>query len=89
MWESDTMDGRKKILDGYIYAQVFSNGTLFYEIYPMDIKSDPGIALKTFIIELGLTSCLTMYFSKDQNVPGTEFMKSFQRNNIQVTRTEP
>ena len=40
MWESDTM------ADVIRYYQVFSNGTLFDEIYPMDRKSDSGIVLE-------------------------------------------
>ena len=47
------------------------------------------IELKTFIIELGFPERLNIDGSKYQNSLGTEFMKIFQRNDIQVTRTEP
>ena len=40
MWATDTMDGRVNYLDGNQYAQVFSNGTYFTEIYPMAKKAD-------------------------------------------------
>ena len=43
MWDFDTMYGQTKSLDGNIFAQFFSNGTLFAEIYPMSRKADPGI----------------------------------------------
>ena len=89
MWASETMDGQTKSLGGNIYSQLFYNGTFFDEIYPMARKSDTRIALKTFITDLGVYECLTIDFSKDQNAPGTEFMKSLRRNDIQVTRIEP
>ena len=60
MWISDTMDEQKSLY-GNIYAQVFSSGTLFAEIYTMDIKSDAGIALKKLITELGVPECLIIY----------------------------
>jgi hypothetical protein len=87
-WASDTMDGRVKSIDGNQYAQVFSNGGLFAEVYPMARKADAGLALKSFIMEFGVPDDLTIDGSKEQNSKGTEFMKSCRRNNIQVTRTE-
>jgi hypothetical protein len=89
MWASDTMDGRCKSLDGNRYAQVFSNGTFFAEIYPMATKKDAGLALKAFILELGVPDDLTVDGSFEQNKPGTEFMKTCRKNDIKVTRTEP
>jgi hypothetical protein len=86
---SDTMDGRVKSLDGNQYAQVFSNGGFFAEVYPMARKADAGLALKSFIMEFGVPEDLTIDGSKEQNSKGTEFMKSCRRNNIQITRTEP
>jgi hypothetical protein len=88
-WESNTMDGHVKSFDGSRYAQVFSNGGLFAEVYPMARKADAGLALKSFIMEFGVPKALTIDGSKEQNTKGTEFMKSCRRNNIQVTRTEP
>jgi hypothetical protein len=88
-WASDTMDGRVKSLDGNQYAQVFSNGGFFAEVYPMARKVDAGLALKSFIMEFGVPDDLTIDGSKEQNSKGTEFMKSCRRNNIRVTRTEP
>ena len=49
-----TMDRRIKYLDKNWYDQVFSNGALFYEIYPMDRKLDAGISLKAFITNIGV-----------------------------------
>jgi hypothetical protein len=89
MWASDTMDGRVKSLDGNRYAQVFSNGGFFAKVYPMARKADAGIALKTFITELGVPESLTIDGSKEHNSKGTEFMKKCRRNDIRVTRTEP
>ena len=50
MCDTDTMDGRVKYLDRNQYAQVFSNGTYFAEIDPMDNKADMGQSLKTFVM---------------------------------------
>jgi hypothetical protein len=66
-WASDTMDGRLKLLDGNRYAQVFSNGGFFAEVYPMARKADTGLVLETFIMELGVPEDLTVDGSKEQN----------------------
>ena len=50
MWATDNMDGRVNYLDRNQYAQVFSNGTYFAEIDPMDNKADMGQSLKTFVM---------------------------------------
>jgi hypothetical protein len=88
-WASDTMDGHVKSLDGNQYAQVFSNGGFFAEVYPMARKADAGLALKFFIMEFRVPDDLTIDGSKEQNSKGIEFMKSCRRNDIQITRTEP
>ena len=87
MWESDTMNGRTRSLYGNIYAQVFTNETFFTEIYTRAIKYDSRLALKTFITEIVVPENFTIDFSKEQNAPGTKFMKFCQSNYIQVTRT--
>ena len=89
MWSSDTMDGRLKSLDGNRYAQVFANGSFFAEVYPMASKKDAGSALKTFCYEFGVPDELTIDGSKEQNSPGTLFMKTCRKYDIRVTRTEP
>ena len=54
MCSTDTMDGQVKSLYRNWYAQVFSNGTYFAEIYPIEKKDDAGQALKTFAMVLGV-----------------------------------
>jgi hypothetical protein len=72
MWASDAMDGsRVKLLDGNRYARVFSNGGFLAEVYPMARKADAGLALKTFIMELGVPEDLTVDGCKEQNSKGT------------------
>jgi hypothetical protein len=88
-WASDTMDGRVKSLEGNRYGQVFSNGTFFAELYSMATKKDAGQALKTIVLELGVPEELTIDGSKEQNMPGTDFMKCCRRNNIKVHRAKP
>ena len=73
IWATDTMYRRVKYLDGKRYAQVFSNGTYFAEIYPMAKKDDAGKSLRTFVTELGVPEELTVDGSKEQKSPGTEF----------------
>ena len=80
MGASDKMDVRKKFLDGNIHA-------FFAEIYPVARESYNRVSLKTLIKDLGVPECLTVDGSKEKNASGTEFMKIFQSNIIQFTRT--
>ena len=68
---------------------MFSNGAYFSEIYPMDKKADAGQALKIFVMKLGVPEYLNVNGSKQQNSPGTDFMKCCWRNDISLTGTEP
>jgi len=81
-WSTDTMDGRIKSLDGNRHAQVFSNDSYFAKIYPMDTKSKAGKALREFCREFGIPQSLTFDGSKEQSMPGTEFMKSIRQYGI-------
>ena len=81
-WSTDTMDGRTKSLDGNKYAQVFSNDSYFAKIYPMDTKSKAGSALREFCREFGIPQSLTFDGSKEQTMPGTEFMKTIRQYGI-------
>ena len=74
MWTTDTMDGWVKYLYRNRYAQVFSNGTSFPEIYLIAKKADTVQALKTFLVELGVREELMVGGSKEQKSQGTEFM---------------
>ena len=42
----------------------------------MALKSDAGLALKSFVLELGVPEELAIDGSFEQNKPGTEFMKN-------------
>ena len=81
-WSTDTMDGRIKSLNGNRHAQVFSNDSYFVKIYPMDTKSKAGKALREFCREFGIPQSLTFDGSKEQSMPGTEFMKSIRQYGI-------
>ncbi len=63
------------------------NGTYFAKTCPVQKKSDAGQALKTFVRELGAPEELTVDGSKEQNKPGTDFMKCCRRNDIKVKTT--
>ena len=60
MWATYTMDLQVKYLDVNRYAQVFSNGKFFTQIYPMAEKADAGQALKMFMMELGIPEKLAV-----------------------------
>jgi hypothetical protein len=64
-WASKTMDGPVKSVDGNGYAQVFSDGGFFAEVFPMARKADAGLALKIFIMGSGVPEDLTIYGSKE------------------------
>ena len=51
-------------------------------------KADAGQALKMFVVELGFPEKLKVNGSKEQNSPGTDFMKYCRRNYISLTRTD-
>ena len=66
-WYTDTMDGRVTSVDRNWYAQVFANKTMFTQVYPMDLKSNAGDALRTFINDIGMPGNFTVDVSKEQN----------------------
>ena len=65
------MGGQKYYLEGNRYAQVFSNGKFFDEIYPIDRKLDSCISLKPLFTDIGIPERITIDGSKEQNAPGT------------------
>jgi hypothetical protein len=73
------MDGCVKSLDGNQYAQIFSDGGFFAELYHMARKADAGLALKTFIMKFGFPNNLTIDESKKQNSKGTTFCEKLQK----------
>ena len=88
-WSTDTMDGHCKTLDGNKYAQVFANKSYFSRIYPMDSKKKAGNALRLFCQEFGVPERLTFDGSKEQSMPGTEFMKQVRQHDINHHISEP
>ena len=55
----------------------------------MSNKSDAVQSLKNFVMEPGVPEELTVDVLKEQNSPGTEFMKCCQRNCISLKKTKP
>ena len=70
-WETDTIDGRARSLDGNQYAQVFTNRGYFAKLYPMESKSSSGDALKIFCREFGVPEKLISDGSKEQTGKNT------------------
>ena len=52
-------------------------------------KTDAVQARKTFVMELGVHEELTIDGSKEQNSPGTKFMKCCRSNDILLKRNKP
>lgn len=88
-WFTDTMDGRVTSVDSNRYAQVFANKDYFSVIYPMDLKSKAGDALRTFCSEFGVPERLTFDGSKEQTEKGTEFTMQICWNDIDYHVIEP
>ena len=83
------MDGRVKSLDGNLYAQVFSNKTIFAAVYPMDSKIKAGYALCTFVNDHRVPDGLTYDGSKENTNKHTNFIKQVRNNDINHHVIEP
>ncbi len=71
-----------KSLVGNRYAQIFANMGYSSKRYPKDSKRKTGQALREFCNEYGVSEHSTFDGSKEQCMPGTEFMKQIRTNNI-------
>ena len=76
------MDGRVTSVDGNQYAQIFSNKTMFTQVYPIDLNSKAGDALRIFMNYVGVPGNLTVDGSKEQNGKNTKFTKQVCKHNI-------
>ena len=55
----------------------------------MDSKTKAGDALRLFCQEFGVPERLTFDGSKEQSMPGTQFMKQVRTHNIDYHISEP
>ena len=62
---TNTLDGRKHLLNSNRYAQVFANKRYFTKLYPMVSKNKVGDTLKIFCREFVIPEKLTFDGSKE------------------------
>ena len=79
---TDTMDARVASIHGNIYGQAFATKYYFVDIYPIKTKSHSGDGLSEFITDYGVPLTMTFDGSKEQTLPGTDFMKNIRNYDI-------
>ena len=72
---TDTMDARVASIHGNRYGQVCATRYYFVDIYPIKKKSHCGDGLSEFITDYGVPLKMAFDGSKEQTMPGTDFMK--------------
>ena len=86
---TDTMDSRVTYIHGNRYGQVFDTKYHFADVYPIKKKSHYGDGLSEFIMDCGLPLKMTFDGSKEQTLPGTDFMKKIRKYDIDYHISEP
>ena len=79
---TDTMDARVKSINGNRYGQVFATKEFFIDVFPMKSKKNCGEAFGQFITDYGVPLKMTFDGSKEQTMPGTEFMKKVRKYDV-------
>ena len=86
---TDTMDAIVAFIHGNIYGQVFSTKDYFVDVYPIKKKSHSGDVLSEFITDYGVPLKMTFDRSKEQTMPGTDFMNKIRKYDIDYHLSEP
>ena len=86
---TDTMDARVAYIHGNRYGQVFDTKDYFVDVYPIKKKSHCGDGLSEFITDYGVPLKMTFDGSKEQTMPGTDFMKEIRKYYIDYHISEP
>ena len=76
---TDTMDARVTSIRVNRYGQVFATKYYFVDVYPINKKSHCGDGLSEFITDYGVPLKMKFDGSKDQTMPGTDFMKKTRK----------
>ena len=79
---TDTMDDRVTSIHGNRYGQLFAPKDYFVNVYPIKKKSHCGDGLSEFITYSGVPLKMTFDGSKEQTLPGTDFMKKIRKYDI-------
>ena len=74
---TDTMNARVKLIHGNRYGQLFATKDFFVNVYLMKSKRYCGDTLHEFFSDYGVPLNMTLDGSKNQNNPGTDFIKPF------------
>ena len=78
----DTVDSRVASIHGNRYGHVFSTKDYFVNVYPIKKKSHCGDGLSEFITDYGVFLKMKFDESKEQTLPGTDFMKKIRKYDI-------
>ena len=76
------MDARVASIYGNIYGQVIATKDYIVDIYPIKKKSHCGDGHSEFITDYGVPLKMTFDGSKEQTLPGTDFMKKIRKYDI-------
>ena len=83
------MDARVAYIHGNRYGQVFSTEDYFVDVYPIKKKSRCGDGLSEFIMDYGVPLKIIFDGSKDQTLPGTDFIKKIRKYDTNYHISEP
>ena len=76
------MDAIVVSIHGNRYGQVFATKDHFVNVYPIKKKSHCDDGLSKFITDYAVPLKMTFGGSKEQNLPGTDFMKKIRKYDI-------
>ena len=79
---TETMDARVASIHGNIYGQVFATKDYFVTVYPIKKKSHCGDGISAFITDYGISLNIAFDGSKEQTLPGKDFMKLIRKYDI-------
>ena len=83
------MNARVASIHGNRYGQVFATKDYFVDVYPIKKKSHCGDGLSEFITDYGVPLKMTFDRSKEQTLPGMDFMKKIRKYDIDYHISEP
>ena len=86
---TETMDARLAFIHGNIYGQVFATKYYFVNVYLIKKKSHCGDGLSEFIMDYGVPLKMKFDGSKEQTLPGMDFMKKIRKYDIDYHVSEP
>ena len=79
---TNTIDARVASIHGNRYGQVFATKDYLVDVYPIKKKSNCDDGLSKFITDYGVPLNMIFDGSKEQTLPGTDFMKKIRKYDI-------